>query len=145
MARASSTLFGALAFMLAVAAVIVGWQRSQRDQPPQSPPRDANAQRESRRPSDRITSSEARANLHAVLTGQRPAPDSSNWPARRQYYKDTQEWVDALTLDDCVELIDETEGSSQFHQLIHKLYIRYGTLDPEGAIQRVGGRPARFA
>lgn len=141
MARASSTLFGTLAIMLAVAAVFVVSQRSHQDQTLQSSPADPKPKRDSRRSSHRITSSEARDNLDAVLIGERAAPDSSNWPARRQYYKDTQDWVDALGLEDCVELIDKMERSAQFHQLIHKLYIRYGTLDPDGAIQHLGGDP----
>lgn len=141
MARASSTVLGTLAIILAAVVVIVGWQRNHRGQTLQSSFHDAKAQRDSRRPSYRITSSEARDNLYAVLTGQRAAPDSSNWPARRQYYRDTQDWVDALGLDDCVKLIDQMERSAQFHQLIHKLYIRYGVLDAEGAIKRLGGDP----
>lgn len=141
MARAPSIFRCTFATILVAAAVVTGWQRNRRETSSEEVQGVLHVQQESHRLHHRITSSEARANLQAVLTGQRQAPHDSNGNASLQYHKETQAWLDALSLTDCVGLLDEMERSARFHDLMHKLYFHYGSLDHDGALRRLGGDP----
>jgi hypothetical protein len=90
-------------------------------------------------PAERVKLSQsqvARNSIIEVLDGKRKVPQSSDASAMR-YYKLRQEWVDALDLSDCIALIDKSEGTQLEGEFREKLYIQYGRLDHQSALQRV--------
>ena len=140
--RISSITYGVGAIALVGAALTMGWHSASRDAPPQSGEAALVARVPSPRRNPRLTSSDARELLLAVLTGQRKEPGlADGWSARKRCYIETQAWIDALSLEDCVALIDAMEKAGMFHRLIGNLYIRYGELDFRGGLSRVGGDP----
>lgn len=89
-------------------------------------------------------SAEARAKLMEVVSGRRKVPDwSKNLPAWRRYHKDTRAWIDALSLEDCLVLIEEAEAGRR-GGFLDQLYIRRAFLDPEGAMETVAGDPSKL-
>jgi hypothetical protein len=142
MARSKSILCG-IAGIVLIAALVVGLTNHQIETRNPDAVDEPRRQSASSRVRHRLTSSEARENLSAVLSGRRKAPDMSDskLAARMQYYNDIREWIAALSLADCVMLIDGIESDGNEYDLIYKLYIRHGELDPKGALQRIGGDP----
>jgi hypothetical protein len=143
MARSKSILYGTSAIILVITSVVIGLRSNRLETQNAEAGGEPRRQSASSRVRHRLTSSEARENLSAVLSGRRKAPDMSDskLAARMQYYNDTSQWIAALSLADCVMLIDGIESDGEEYDLIYKLYIRHGELDPKGALQRIGGDP----
>jgi hypothetical protein len=143
MARSKSILYGTSAIIVAITAAVIGLRSNRLETQNPRATDESRQQLASSRVRHRLTSSEARENLSEVLSGRRKAPDmsDSNSAARMQYYNDIRQWIATLALADCVMLIDGIESDGKEYDLIYKLYIRHGELDPKGALKRIGGDP----
>lgn len=124
--------------LLAIAALIAGIflipdERGHREAA-------SNKETVSSRKSTRLTSEQAREELLQLLNGVRKRPDTNDWMALERYYNATREWIDALSRDDCLALLDHSEASGNSHDIEHKLYRRLGELDPAQALERIAER-----
>jgi hypothetical protein len=79
----------------------------------------------------------ARRNLEEVLSRKRKEPDYQNYEAHTRYWNLTQKWLADLSLSDCIGLIEFCETPRRYHNLLDRLYERYGELDHKSAFDRI--------
>ncbi len=123
-----------LAVVVAAAATI--WRaREHRSEsaPPVAPEKSAKG-------GERLSSKEARDKLARLLDGSLKEPSGKEGiEAHSRYYKTTSTWIEALSLTDCVALIDSADEAKSPSLILEKLYRFYGELAPQAAMKRLSG------